>query len=385
MTYKETPRRRRIGVDFHVFDGKFQGSRSHLIGIFGELTQLCPEFDFVFLLEKVDELAQLPGFAESNVQRVHMPHASALKRLGLQLPKLRRALNLDLLHTQYVMPLRSASGNAVTIHDVLFEPYPQYFGRLFVLRSRLLMRWSARRCQLLFTVSEYSRKEIAQRYGVPPERIHVLHNAVDRRVFFPGTQGEALVQAHGLQSRGYLLTVGRIEPRKNHAALLRAYRAVQGDVPPLVIVGQRDFGYGEFESELALMPPGHRVIVLNSVGDSDLPALYRHALAFVYPSFAEGFGMPPLEALASGVPVITSDSTAIPEVVGNAGLLVNPSAPDGLTDALTRILADIPLRAKLVASGLEQAERFTWRKSAEALASVYRAHFQSLVGPDHNG
>lgn len=377
---KDTKRKRRIGVDFHVFDGKFQGSRSHLIGIFGELTKLCPEFEFVFLLEKVDELAKLPGFAEPNVQRVRMPHASALKRLGLQLPRLRRELALDLLHTQYVMPLQPAAGNAVTIHDVLFEPYPQYFSRLFVLRSRLLMRWSARRCDLLFTVSDYSRQEISKRYGVPAERIHVLHNAVDRRVFFPGREGESLVQAHGLRSGAYLLTVGRIEPRKNHAALLRAYRALQGKVPPLVIVGQRDFGYGDFESELALMPPGHSVIVLSNVGDGELPALYRHALAFVYPSFAEGFGMPPLEALASGVPVVTSDSTAIPEVVGDAGLLVDPSAATSLRVALSRILADAPLRSQLAARGLERADRYTWRRSAEVLASVYRAHFNKLSG-----
>ncbi|MFN7197108.1 MAG: glycosyltransferase, partial [Hylemonella sp.] len=216
--------RPRIGVDLHVFDGKFQGSRSHLIGIFGELTRLCPEFQFVFLLEKTAELGRLPGFSEPNVERVHMPHAGALKRLGLQLPAQRRALKLDLLHTQYVMPLQPARGNAVTIHDVLFEPYPQFFGRLFVLRSRLLMRWSARAADLLFTVSDYSRAEIAQRYGVPAEKIGVLHKAVDRQVFFPGEAGAERVRARGLQPGGYLLTVGRIEPRKNHAALLRAYR-----------------------------------------------------------------------------------------------------------------------------------------------------------------
>jgi glycosyltransferase involved in cell wall biosynthesis len=371
-------RRRRIGVDFHVFDGKFQGSRSHLIGVFGQLTLLCPEFDFVFLLQDVDELARLPGFAEPHVRLVRMPQANAFWRVGLQLPRLRRELGLDLLHTQYVMPLQPAAGNAVTIHDVLFEPYPQYFGRLFVLRSRLLMRWSARRCDLLFTVSEYSRREIADRYGVPLERIHVLRNAVDHLVFSPGPEGADLVRALGVQPGGYLLTVGRIEPRKNHAALLRAYRALPGEVPPLVIVGQRDFGYGDFESELALMPPSHRVVVLSNVGDAELPALYRHALAFVYPSFAEGFGMPPLEALASGVPVVASDSTAIPEVVGNAGLLVDPHAADGLRDALARILADAALRAQLVKRGLEQADRYTWRGSAEVLATVYREYFSNL-------
>lgn len=371
----QSHRRRRIGVDFHVFDGKFQGSRSHLIGIFGELTRLCPEYDFVFLLERTEALGQLPGFAEPNVQRVHMPHANPFVRLGLQLPRLRRELALDLVHTQYVIPLQPARGNAVTIHDVLFEPFPQFFGKLFVLRSRTLMRWSARKADLLFTVSGYSRDEIAQRYGARAADIGVLHNAVDRQLFFPGEAGADLVRARGLTPGGYLLTVGRIEPRKNHAALLRAYRLLPGTPPPLVIVGQRDFGYGDFETELAQMPAGRQVHLLSDVGDGELPALYRHAQIFVYPSFAEGFGMPPLEALASGTPVITSDSTAIPEVVGDAGLLIDPNDANALQAAIERLLADPALHARLVQRGLERADVFTWRRSAEVLAAAYRHYF----------
>lgn len=368
--------RRRIGVDFHVFDGKFQGSRSHLLGIFGEVTRLCPEFQFVFLLEKTDELGGLPGFSGPNVERVRMPAAGALKRLALDLPALRRSLALDLIHTQYVMPLQPAKGNAVTIHDVLFEPYPEYFGRFFVWRSRLMMRWSARNADLLFTVSSYSRREISARYGVPAERIVVTNNAVDRASFFPGHAGEDLVRARGLESGGYLLTVGRIEPRKNHATLLKAYRALPGTPPPLVIVGQRDFGYGAFETEMASMPKDRRVVVLSDIGDGELPALYRHAQIFVYPSFAEGFGMPPLEALASGVPVITSASTAIPEVVSEAGLLVDPEDPLALQHALEQLLASATLRAELAQRGLERADQFTWKAAAENLAGAYREYFK---------
>lgn len=375
----ESPtRRRRIGVDFHVFDGKFQGSRSHLLGVFGELTRLCPEYDFVFLLEKTEELGQLPGFSEPNVERVLMPAANPLKRLAVGLPALRRRLSLDLVHTQYVIPLQPVRGNAVTIHDVLFEPYPEYFGRFFVWRSRLMMRWSARNTDLLFTVSEYSRREIADRYGVSAERIVVVHNAVDRQVFFPGPQGADLVRARGLQPGGYLLTVGRIEPRKNHAALLKAYRALSGTPPPLVIVGQRDFGYGDFEAEMARMPRDRQVIVLSEIGDGELPALYRHAQVFVYPSFAEGFGMPPLEALASGVPVVTSASTAIPEVVGDAGLLVDPKDPQGLQEALERLLHSPELRADFARRGLARADHFTWKAAAQNLAVAYRAYFQTV-------
>lgn len=368
-------RRPRIGVDFHVFDGKFQGSRSHLIGIFGELTRICPEFDFIFLLEKTDELGRLPGFFGPNVERVFMPHANSLKRLGWQLPRLRRLLRLDLLHTQYVIPLWPANGNAVTIHDVLFEPFPEFFGRLFVLRSRLLMRWSAKAADLLFTVSDYSRNEIAMHYGVDAASIEVLHNAVDRTVFFAGDDGRGLVCDRGLTPGGYLLTVGRIEPRKNHAGLLRAYARLKGTPPPLVIVGQRDFGYGDFDAAMAQMPPGREVIVLSDIGDHELPALYRHAQIFVYPSFAEGFGMPPLEAMASGVPVVTSRSTAISEVVGDAGMLIDPEDVAGLRDALEQLIQGPEARSEYARRGLERAALFTWQLAAERLATSYRAYF----------
>lgn len=369
-------KRPRIGVDFHVFDGKFQGSRSHLIGVFGELTRLCPDFDFVFFLEKTDSLAEIPGFDGPNVERVFMPNSNPLKRLGWLLPRLRRRHRIDLLHTQYVIPLIPAKGNAVTIHDVLFEPFPEFFGKLFVLRSRLMMRWSARNTDLLFTVSEYSREEIGRRYGVDAGEIEVLHNAIDRSVFFPGNEGEELVRTRGLTPGGYLLTVGRIEPRKNHAGLLRAYARLQGTPPPLVIVGQRDFGYGEFEAALAELPHGREVRVLCDVGDKELPALYRNAKVFVYPSFAEGFGMPPLEAMASGVPVITTRSTAIPEVVGEGGILVPPRDVDALHDALVRLISSPDLCRELATAGLARANVFTWRRSAKVLAQRYRTYFR---------
>ena len=216
----------RIGVDFHAFDGKFQGSRSHLIGLYRAMVAACPDFQFVFFLEKAAELAALEGFDRPNVTCVSMPHANPLVRLGWQLPRLRRRHRIDILHTQYIIPLWSGGANAVTIHDVLFEPFPQFFTPFFVWRSRWLFRRSARRADILMTVSEYSRQEIARRYGVSAERIGLLLNAVDPRVFHPAQSPDEdarVLQARGLQPQGYVLTLGRIEPRKDHATLLAAY------------------------------------------------------------------------------------------------------------------------------------------------------------------
>lgn len=365
------PRPGRIGIDFHVFDGKFQGSRSHLLGVYAELVALLPQHQFFFFLENTEALSAIEAFQKSNVTIVHMPHANPLVRLAWQLPRLRRQFQLDILHTQYVMPLLPARGNAVTIHDILFEPFPQFFTPLFVLRSRWLMRWSARKADMLFTVSDYSRREMKARYGLAAQHIHVVHNAVDMQHFFPGDEGQAYLHARGLEKAGYFLTVGRIEPRKNHANILRAYASLPGQPAPLVIVGQRDFGYGEFEAALAALPRTHRIVLLSDVGDQELPALCRHALAFIYPSLAEGFGMPPLEGLASGVPVITSNTTAIPEVVGEAALLVDPGNPAELASAMERVRSDAALRAGLVRKGLDRARDFTWKKSALVQAQVF--------------
>ena len=361
----------RIGIDFHVFDGKFQGSRSHVLGLFAELVSFNPRHEYLFFLDNVRELANNQAFRRDNVQLIRMRSASSVVRLAWQLPTLRRKHRLDLLHCQYVTPIWSAKGNAVTVHDVLYENYPQYFAKSFVLRSRLLISRSARKAEVLCTVSNYSRTEIARCYGVAEDRIVVLHNAVNHERFYPGPDGSEYIRSRGLTEGGFILSVGRIEPRKNYPALLDAYGRMTGDVPPLVIVGQRDFDYGEFERLLAALPATRPVRILSDVSDEQLPALYRHALVFAYPSFAEGFGMPVVEAMASGCPVVTSDTTALLEVAGTAGIVIDPARPSTLTEALQLLCNDATIRKRLIGAGIERAKAFSWRESAAALSKAY--------------
>ncbi len=366
-------RRPRIGVDMHVVDGIFQGSRTHVLELYAALLPLLPQFDFHLLCEQPQRLLDFSSaFALPHVHHMHMPSANPAKRLCWQLPSLQRRLALDLLHTQYILPVPCLCPAVVTIHDVLFETHPQYFGRLFRLRSMLLMRWSAQRAAHVFTVSDYSRDTILQRYSVQAERVSVTHNGADLCRFYPGPEGIELVRTLGLSPQGYLLSVGRLEPRKNHANLLRAYAQLGHLAPPLVIAGQRHFGFEEAFTEIDRLGLRGRVHLLDHVGDDVLPALYRHALLFAYPTWAEGFGMPPLEAMASGVPVITSYTTALPEVVGEAGLLVDPADPSALAAALRRLLDEPGLRETLSNRGLAQAQRFQWRRSAQTVAQVYR-------------
>jgi len=381
-----TSRRPRIGVDFHTFDGKFQGSRSHLLGLYREAIGLAPEIDFHFLLAEPERLLrEESAFRAPNVRMVAMPHRPALWRLGVQLAQMQRQQGLDLLHVQYRLPFVPMGPCACTIHDILFETHPEHFPS----RMRRFLSWTGRRAvhsaALLYSVSEYSRGSIAQQYGVSPDRIEVTANGVDAVRFRPGRDGAALVSALGLTPGEYVCTVGRIEPRKNHLGLLEAYALMPQPRPPLVIIGQRDPGYDVQAVFDAVQRLGldDDVRFLEQVTDTQLPALLRHAKLFVYPSLAEGFGMPVLEAMASGVAVVTSNTTSLPEVAGAAGLTVNPRDPHELAAAMLCLLADPARRGALVQRGFEQVARYHWRASAEVLVESFRRQLrgQGQVAP----
>lgn len=369
---KKVRQRPRVGIDMHVVDGKYQGSRTHVIELFARVIAASPDIDFfLFLAEPGKLTACRPEFSLPNAHAVRMPHANPLVRLAWQLPRLQKRYALDLLHTQYILPFLCQSAGVVTIHDVLFESHPEYFSAFFRWRSRMLMRLSSHQAAHIFTVSEYSKSEIVHRYDVTPGKVTVVHNAADRSRFKPGDEGAALLQRRGLASDGYMLTVGRIEPRKNHERLLRAYAALKGNVPPLVVVGQRDFGVmdlGALATGLGILD---RVVFIDDATDDELPALYRHAKLFVYPAFAEGFGMPPLEAMASGVAVIVANTTALPEVVGDCGLLVDPYDVSALTHGMQTLLDDDAFRSELELRAIDRARTFEWDGAAIKVRERY--------------
>ncbi|MDP9912345.1 glycosyltransferase involved in cell wall biosynthesis [Variovorax boronicumulans] len=369
-------KRPRIGVDFHTFDGIYQGSRSHILGLYQEAIELAPEMDFIFLLKNPGRLRkEHPVFASPNVELVEVPHVSGVARLGWQLALMQRRLRLDLLHVQYRLPLFSFCACACTIHDTLFETHPQFFTPSFVRMSRLTSRHAVRRADLLFTVSEFSRQEIARLYAIDASRIAITTNGIDNRRFHPGAEGIDHVLAAGLESRQYLCTIGRLEPRKNHLNLLRAYALLPQPRLPLVIIGQRDFHSEEIFAKVRELGLDREVRFLENVPDQGLPALLRHAAVFVYPSHAEGFGMPVAEAMASGVPVVTSNSTSLPEVAGDAALVADPQSPANIARAIHLLITREDERSRVIQRGLLQAARFNWRSAAEVLVQTYRTRF----------
>lgn len=369
-------RRPRIGIDMHVADGKFQGSRTHCLELFSRVAAITPECDFVLLAAEPHKLSSFSaGFASPNVSLYPMPHKPSPVRLLRQLPQIAQRCDLSLLHVQYIAPPFPHCATAVTVHDILFESHPEYFEKFFVMRSRLLVPMSVRKSAAVFTVSEFSRKHICETYSVPAEKIHTIPNGVNCERFFPGQDGAIAAERLGLQRGEYFLTVGRLEPRKNHVTLLRAWARLKPPRPRLLIVGQRDFQFREAIDLIHTLKLEDDVVVSEGVSDADLPSIYRYARAFIYCSWAEGFGMPLLEAMASGVPVISAANTALTEVCANASLSIDPGNPDEIAAAVVALDRKPELRESLVGCGLQRVKEFTWERSAETVRSVYLRTF----------
>lgn len=257
------------------------------------------------------------------------------------------------------------------MHDAVVLDHPEWFDPAYVKRYRRVMPWLCRMSRLIVTVSSFSRDRIVASTGVARERVRVAHNGVSAAFSPPTPEAIARMREALDLPRPYVLTVGSIEPRKNQARLLEAWRTIAGRFPDhdLVIAGGRDaiFAAAEF-SEL---PPSVRLT--GYVDDSLLPALYGAAAAFVYPSLYEGFGLPPVEALACGALVMTSAGTAMAEICGNAALYFDPHDVQGMASMLSDVLAAPERFSAIRQAGRPQAARYTWRRTAEGLLDAIAA------------
>lgn len=357
-----------IGVDCHVLAGKFQGSRTYLLNLYQAILALHPKHEFVFL----GHWAGQKPFGDDPVYADYLSH-SRWKRLTYQTAPLAKHLRLDLLHSNYISPLLLPCPSLLTVHDVIYQTHPQYFKATEVIRNKLFIKHSIRTAAQIHTVSEYSRRALIEIYKLPDESVSVVPNGVDLTRFNPRDRNLASAKVNDkFKIQNYILTVGRLEPRKNHIGLLYAYALLKKnkiDVGPLVIVGQKDFRFHELFSVIHKLKLQDNVKILESVTDDLLPDIYRAARLFVYPSFAEGFGIPPLEAMACGTPIVSSNTSAMPEVVGNAGLLINPNSPEEIASSMFTILSSQSLADDLAIKGRNQAEKWSWSNAAQRYLS----------------
>ena len=255
-----------------------------------------------------------------------------------------------------------------TFHDAAIFDFPSAYSKAFVRWYRFLFRVQARFCKGVLTVSEFSRTRLLQRLVLARLHVNVVPNGCDH--LEPMQADESILSTHGLQPGTYLLAVGSANPSKNFPALLRAFDAMKQNSTRLVVAGGGNTVV--FAREEA-RGGGAEVIRTGRVTDAQLKALYLHAKAFVFPSLYEGFGIPPLEAMACGCPVVASNAEAIVETCGTAALYFDPRDVGSMTGALERICENDELRETLRCTGLARAAEFTWRRSATALLAALRS------------
>ena len=285
-----------------------------------------------------------------------------------------RAAGVALVHhPRHLVPpeLGLSVPSVVTVHDVLPLRTPEHFSQLIARRYAVLARLSARRAARVVTGSEHSRDEIAELLDVPLERIRVTPYGVEPLFRPVEADLELLAERFGV-TPPYVLCVGTLEPRKNLTGAVRAFERAHAAFRDhsLVLIGGRGWKGGELER--LLRETRAPVIPTGYVSEEGLVALYSSADCFLFPSFAEGFGFPVLEAMACGTPVVAGDRSSLPEVVGDAGLLVDPASTEALADAVRRVLGSAELRHDLSRRGLERSRLFTWERTADATVDVYR-------------
>jgi glycosyltransferase involved in cell wall biosynthesis len=289
-------------------------------------------------------------------------------------PAMLRLEGADVYHgVLNVMPLAGSVPSVVTIHDLSPFLFPQTFRRVNRTYTRWAIRVACRRAAHILAVSEFTKQEIVRWMRVPPDRITVTYDACDDN-FAPPDPAEvaAFRRAKGLPER-FVLFIGTLEPRKNIPVLLEAYARIAAETDaPLLIGGARGWLYEPILAQAERLGLGDKLRFIGYVDRAEQHLWYAAATVFAFPSLYEGFGMPPLEAMACGTPVVASNSSSLPEVVGDAGLVVAPDDVEGLAAALLRLLGDQALREELRERGLAQARRFSWTETAERTLAVYR-------------
>ncbi len=305
----------RLLVDCHCFDyGESQGINTYIRELYKALIPIAGDITFVFAAHNINRLSSIFGKGD-NIEYIELGNHNKYYRLAIEFPRIIKKLNIDWAHFQYISPLIKNCKTIVTLHDILFEDFPKEFPLSYRLSKHILFSNSAKKADILLTVSDYSRERISNIYSIPINNIYVTHNGVSEEYKRTNQQEakEFIQRNHGIDK--YILYVSRFEPRKNQHMLLNVYKKLNLNELgfELVFIGIKSIQYSEFDDALNSCNQNVRnhVHIFENLPYRELKNWYAGASLFVYPSKAEGFGIPPLEAAACKVPVICNNQTAM--------------------------------------------------------------------------
>jgi glycosyltransferase involved in cell wall biosynthesis len=352
------------------------GIGTYIRNLLKQLARIDPDTEYVLLCSEADM-----GVASTlgpNFRSVLERSPNYSIREQWHVPWALRRERPDVYHApHYVLPLAVTSPSVVTIHDCIHLMFPQYLpNRGAYLYARSMMWAAARRADAILTVSEASKRDILRFFNVRPEKVVVVHNAIDERLWIPPAEEDvARVRERYQLEHGFVLYAGNIKPHKNLERLIDAFHEIRrGEFEELklIIIGD------EISKLPALRRAVHRhhlhkhVRFLGYVSDETLAILYRLAAVFVFPSLYEGFGLPPLEAMASGTPVVTSNVSSLPEVTGDAAVLVDPHDTSSIVQGIRSVLSDPALADALRRKGPIRAREFSWERSVAKTRELYQ-------------
>lgn len=358
-----------IGVDGHILTEFPHGSRIYLLNVLREIGELNTGHRFVIFSNDKSKTSKMLPFLD--FEHVEFPWHNKFFRLLYYFPLEIRKRGFDAFISQYITPIRGgATHHIVVIHDVLFEDFPQYFSRFFVLRSKILIRRSAMKSSRIITVTDYSSKRIQKHYNTSAEKMVITGNAISDKFSHEHPQAtiEKTLRKNSI-SPPYIFSVSRLDKRKNLQGLINAFNSIASTVKDheLVIVGENT---SRLDAMLSGLQHGNRVKALGAVTDDELPLIYAGADLVAFPTRCEGFGIPVIEAMASGCPLVCSDIPALREVAGDAALFFDPDVPGSMEQALIKGIKDSDLRAELIRKGKSNVSRFSWRNTALTLISA---------------
>ena len=370
----------RIGFDATAIPENRVGAGNYSFNLVQALANLDKKNEFFIFAQPIH--IREWGIEQPNFHFVKVEMGSRLQRLLWEqsgLPWQARHLQLDVLHSpHYTMPLVKPCKSIVTFHDMTFQLFPEIHRPIHRVFFPLMMQWSAQKADKLIAVSKSTKDDMLRLLEIYPERIVPIPEAASSHYQqLPTEQVEKVCERYQLTRGKYIYYVGALEPRKNLPVLIEAYAKIAPDFPdiPLVIAGRKGWMYDEIFKKVTFLKLEEKVRFLGYVPESDLIGLYNGTQVFVYPSRYEGFGLPVLEAMHCGAPVITTRISSMPEVAGEAALLVEPDDVEALSTALREILTKDGLARELSQRGLARAKNFSWERCAQETLSVYESIF----------
>jgi glycosyltransferase involved in cell wall biosynthesis len=377
----------RFAVDAHAIGRHLTGNEVYVRSLLNAFAAQDSESQFLAYVS-TDAARQ---FVPAHI-RTRRISANPFLRLGAELARKVREDRPDLLHVQYTAPLGCNVPVVVSVHDVSFLEHPEYFPQIRAWQLQWTVRRTVKRAAKILTGTEFSRKSILKVYGdLEEDKVVVVPNAAASE-FRPISRDAAVATVRNRFSihSPFILSVGDLQPRKNHIGLIQAFARLVRAYPQLkhtlVLAGKPTWFFDRIQEAARDSGVGDRIQFCGFVSDGDLLQLYNACDLFVFPSFYEGFGLPALEAMACGRAVTCSNTTALPEVVDGAAIVFDPYAVDQIVRALADLLLDSELRARFERLGLQRAAHFSWQKTARRTLEVFHEVVERpVVAPERVG